>query len=90
MLDARGCNLEAEDQISYPYARRYHRDELDLSYRQSRFRQRTHAQFVERGQLIAPSRSMIEPAEIVMLVEIRLHQEDPERLRTVLAEYKRK
>jgi UDP-N-acetylmuramate dehydrogenase len=69
--------------------RRYHRDELDLSYRQSRFRPRIYTQFDERGQLIIPSRSMIEPAEIVMLVEIRLHQEDPERLRAVLAEYKR-
>jgi len=89
VLDARGSNLEAEDQISYPLVRRYQRDELNLSYRQSRFRQRTQTRFDERGQLIPPSRSMIEPAEIVMLAGIRVHQEDPERLRAVLAEYKR-
>ena len=89
VLDARGSNLEADDQISYPLVQRYHRDELDLSYRQSRFRQRSQTRFDERGQLIPPSRSMIEPAEIVMLAGIRVHQEDPERLRAVLAEYKR-
>ena len=32
---------------------------------------------------------MIEPAEIVMQVELRVQQADPERLRAVLAEYKR-
>lgn len=89
VLDARGCNLEAEDQISYPLVRRYPRDELNLSYRQSRFRQSTQTRFDERGQLIPPAQSMIEPAEIITLVEIRMHQEDPERLRAVLAEYKR-
>jgi UDP-N-acetylmuramate dehydrogenase len=89
VLDARGSNLEAEDQITYPILRHYQRDELDLGYRQSRFRQRTHTHFDERGQLILPSRSLIEPAEIIMLMGIRLHQADPERLRAVLAEYKR-
>ena len=84
MLDARGSNLEAD-----PLVHCYHRDELNLSYRQSRFRQRSQTRFGERGQLIPPSRSMIEPAEIVMLAGIRVHQEDPERLRAVLAEYKR-
>ena len=89
VLDARGSNLKAEDQISYPLVHRYQRDELNLSYRQSGFRQRTQTRFDERGQLIPPSRSMVEPAEIVIQVEIRVHQEDPERLRAVLAEYNR-
>src|SRR5947209_11746064 len=89
VLDVRGSNLEAEDDISYPLVHRYHRDELDLGYRQSRFRQRSQTRFDARGQLIPPTRSLIEPAEIVMQVEIRVHQEDPQRLRAVLAEYKR-
>src|SRR5881392_520103 len=72
VLDARGANLEADEQISYPLVQRYHRDELDLSYRQSRFRQRSQTRFDERGQLIPPSRSLIEPDEIVMQVEIRV------------------
>jgi UDP-N-acetylmuramate dehydrogenase len=88
VLDARGSNLAAEDQIAYPILRHYQRDELDLSYRQSRFRQRTHTRFDERGQLLYPARGMIEPAEIILLLGIHLHQEEPERLRSMQAEYK--
>ncbi|GHO48727.1 FAD-binding protein [Ktedonospora formicarum] len=38
VLDARGCNIEPEEQFAPAIKRRYSRDELDLSYRHSRFR----------------------------------------------------
>ena len=88
VLDARGSNLGSEDQISYPSVRRYQHDELDLSYRYSRFRAKRQARFDGQGPLIAPQRQMIEPPEIVMLLGIRLHREDPRRLQTIIAEHK--
>ncbi len=89
VLDARGCNAEGEDQVAVPVVRRYQHDELDLGYRHSRFREQRQVRFDERGHFILPPRGMIEPAEIVMLLGIGLHREDPERLRANIAQYKR-
>jgi UDP-N-acetylmuramate dehydrogenase len=88
VLDARGCNTEGEDQVAVPFLRRYLHDELDLGYRHSRFREQRQVRFDERRQIILPPRGMIEPAEIVMLLGIGLHREDPQQLRANIAQYK--
>jgi len=88
VLDARGCNAEGEDQIAVPFVRRYLHDELDLGYRHSRFREQRQVRFDERGHFILPTRGMIDPAEIVTLLGIRLHHEDPQKLRANIAQYK--
>jgi UDP-N-acetylmuramate dehydrogenase len=88
VLDARGSNSAGEGETSYPIIRRYLHDELDLSYRYSRFREQRQVRFNERGQLIPAPRSMIEPPEIVMLLGIHLYREDPQKLHTLIAEHK--
>ena len=88
VLDARGCNAEGEGQLAVPVVRRYQHDELDLGYRHSRFREQRQVRFDERGHFILPTRGMIEPAEIVMLLGIHLHHEDPQKLRANIAQYK--
>jgi UDP-N-acetylmuramate dehydrogenase len=88
VLDARGCNAAGEDQIAVAVTRRYLRDELDLGYRHSRFREQRQVRFDEQGQLIPAARGMIEPAEIITRLGIQLHHEDPQQLRKTLAQYK--
>jgi UDP-N-acetylmuramate dehydrogenase len=88
ILDARGSNNATEGDTSYPIIRRYLHDELDLGYRHSRFRAQRQAHFDKQGQLIPASRAMIEPPEIIMLLGIHLHREDPQKLRTLIAEHK--
>jgi UDP-N-acetylmuramate dehydrogenase len=88
VLDARGCNAAEEMQIAVPLVLRYLRDELDLGYRHSRFREQRQIRFDEYGQFILPPRGMIEPAEIVMLLAIHLHHEDPHQLCASIAQYK--
>jgi len=87
VLDARGCNAAGEDQIGVAVMRRYLRDELDLGYRHSRFREQRQVRFDEQGQLIPAPRGMIEPAEIITRLGIQLHYEDPQQLRKTLAQY---
>ena len=60
---------------------------MDLSYRQSRFRQQRRVRFDERGALIPVPRQVIDPPEIVMALGIRLHREDPQELRAAMASY---
>src|SRR5262249_41492267 len=43
VLDARGCNTQEKHQLTQPIVRRYQRDELDLGYRHSRFRETRYA-----------------------------------------------
>jgi UDP-N-acetylmuramate dehydrogenase len=88
VLDARGSSEDGEDAISVPQMRRYLHDELDLSYRHSRFREQRRVRFDERGSLIPAQRHLIEPSEIVMALGIRLHREDPQKLRADIARYK--
>lgn len=87
VLDARGANSEGEE-YSYPLLRRYQHDELALSYRQSRFRMARQVHYDEQGHLIAPPRHMIEPAEIVLQLGLRLHRAPPDQLQQTLARYK--
>jgi UDP-N-acetylmuramate dehydrogenase len=71
-----------------PVIRRYKRDELDLGYRQSRFRAGRRVEFDTGGYLVPAARAMIEPEEIVLQLGIRLHHEDPQKLRALVDQYK--
>jgi len=88
VLDARRSSEDGEDEISLPLMRRYLHDELDLSYRHSRFREQRRVRFDEHGSLIPAQRHLIDPPEIVMALGIRLHREDPQKLRADIARYK--
>ena len=85
VLDARSSS---EDQYSIPMVRRYMHDELDLSYRHSRFRELRRVVFDEQGYPKPAPRGLIEPAEIILLLTIRLHHEDPQKLRKIIEEHK--
>jgi len=88
VLDARGA-LTTQDGISVPIIRRYLHDEIDLSYRHSRFRESRRIDFDEQGYPIVPPRGLIEPSEIILQLGIRLRKEAPEKLRATIEEYKR-
>lgn len=84
VLDAR----KSEERAVAPTVVRYQQDELDLSYRHSRFRAQRRVQFDEQGYPLAAPRRLIEPAEIIMQMGICLHQEDPQQLRMRIDEHK--
>jgi UDP-N-acetylmuramate dehydrogenase len=84
VLDARPALASA----GVPTVVRYKREELDLSYRHSRFRAQRRVQFDEQGYPVAAPRQLIEPAEIVTSVVVRLHRADPRVLYTQIEEYK--
>lgn len=85
VLDAR---RSSDVGFTVPLVRRYLHDELDLSYRHSRFRALRRVQFDERGYPLAAPRMLIEPSEIIMQLGIRLQREDPQRLRSLIDKYK--
>jgi UDP-N-acetylmuramate dehydrogenase len=71
-----------------PQVTRYAHADLGLSYRHSRFRAERRVQFDEDGNPVAASRGLIEPAEIVMQMGVRLHRTDPQELRRTIDEHK--
>ncbi|HLX38909.1 MAG TPA: UDP-N-acetylmuramate dehydrogenase [Ktedonobacteraceae bacterium] len=85
VLDAR---RGTEEGFTFPLVRRYLHDELDLSYRHSRFRALRQVQFNEQGYPLAAPRTMIEPAEIIMQLGVRLQRDDPQQLRSRMNQYK--
>ncbi|HVB25745.1 MAG TPA: UDP-N-acetylmuramate dehydrogenase [Ktedonobacteraceae bacterium] len=85
VLDAR---RSSEEGFTFPLVRRYLHDELDLSYRHSRFRAQRRVQFNVQGYPLAAACKLIEPAEIIMQVGIRLKHDDPQQLRSRIAQYK--
>ncbi|HZU65880.1 MAG TPA: UDP-N-acetylmuramate dehydrogenase [Ktedonobacteraceae bacterium] len=87
VLDARRGS-ESEDGITVPNLRRYTRDELDLSYRHSRFRSERRVQFDEQGYPVVAPAGLIEPAEIILQVAVRLHRDNPEKLKVLIEQYK--
>lgn len=87
VLDARGCNIEGES-LSLPIRRRYTKDELDLSYRYSRFRADHESVFDKQNNILPVPRGLIEPAEIVMMLGIRLHHESSQKLEEKLKKYR--
>lgn len=87
VVDARGSSAE-RGEISIPLLRRYLHDELDLSYRHSRFRKDRRIEFDAQGYPIVAPRELIEPAEIIVRLGIDLHREAPEKLRAIIEEHK--
>ena len=87
VLDARSGS-ESEDEMTVPNLRRYMRDELNLSYRHSRFRSERRVWFDEKGYPIVAPSGLIEPPEIIVQVGVRLHRDDPEKLRSLIEQYK--
>lgn len=90
VLDVReACEAcEAEERAVVPVKRRYQHAELQLGYRHSRFRAQRRVQFDEQGYPVAAPRLLIEPSEIIMQIGVRLHREDPKKLRSLIDEYK--
>ncbi len=84
VLDARPC----EQQAVVPTVMHYQKEQIDLSYRHSRFRAQRRVQFNEQGYPLAAPRQLIEPAEIVMQLGIHLQQADPQQLRQTIEAYK--
>jgi UDP-N-acetylmuramate dehydrogenase len=79
---------QAVESSTAPAIVQYTRDELDLSYRHSRFRAQRRVQFDEQGYPVAVLSQLIEPAEIVILVAVHLHREDPQVLYSLIDEHK--
>lgn len=88
VLDARGAAL-AQDGLSVPQLRRYTHDDIQPGYRRSRFRAGREIQFDARGFPIPPDRGLIEPAEIITRIGVRLHRADPKQLKEQIERYKR-
>jgi UDP-N-acetylmuramate dehydrogenase len=89
VLDARHRNIHAETDDAFVtlMRRRYRHDELDLGYRHSRFRVNLSTHLDRRGKLVFPPLQLIEPAEIVMTLGLRLHHEDPQQLAALSTRY---
>lgn len=88
VLDARGCNREETEPPVFPVTAfcRYQHDDLDLSYRHSRFRNNRLTYIDEHGQLVFPRRGLIEPAELVVTLALHVHRQDPAVLAALLAQ----
>jgi UDP-N-acetylmuramate dehydrogenase len=71
-----------------PSVRRYTHDELDLSYRHSRFRSQRRIFFDDSGRPVVAPRELIEPGEIISRLGVRLHRADPQELRARIEEFK--
>jgi UDP-N-acetylmuramate dehydrogenase len=71
-----------------PMVRRYTHDELDLSYRHSRFRSQRRIFFDDNGQPVVAPCELIEPGEIISRLGVRLHRADPQELRAKIEEFK--
>lgn len=84
VVDAR----QSEEKGGAPEVVRYQHADLDLRYRHSRFRAQRRVQFDQQGYPITAPRKLIEPSEIIMQLAIRLHREDPQKLRMAIDEHK--
>lgn len=91
VLDARACNREVEEPPVFPALvfSRYQHDDLDLSYRHSRFRDQRLTHIDEQGQIVFPSRGLIEPAELVVSLALHVHRKSPTVLSALLERHMR-
>lgn len=89
-LDVRRSELRDEPELPQqaPVVRRLSHDELELAYRNSRFRADRRVEFNEAGYPVPAPRAMIEPEEIVLQLGIRLQREEPQKLRALVEQYK--
>lgn len=90
-LDARSCNQETKEPHMFPVItlRRYQRDDLDLSYRHSRFREHRLTHIDPHGQFVIPPRGLIEPSELVVTLALHVHRQDPTILASLLEHHAR-
>ena len=88
-LDARAYDREVEEPAGSPVTvfSRYKRNELDLGYRHSRFREQRLTHVDPLGQLVFPPRGLIEPAELIVMLALRLHRHDPAVLAALLEQH---
>jgi UDP-N-acetylmuramate dehydrogenase len=84
VLDARGCNMAAEDEFGPPLMRHYRQEQLDLGYRHSRFREQRLTHLDAQGHLIFPPHGLIDPAELIVTVALRLSCQEPKVLLALL------
>jgi UDP-N-acetylmuramate dehydrogenase len=86
VLDARECNRMTEEPAGFPVLvfNRYPHDSLDLGYRHSRFREQRLTHIDPAGHLILPPRGLIEPAEVVVALALRVQKQDTTRLAALL------
>lgn len=89
VLDARPFNHETDETPVFPVIvlRRYFHDDLDLGYRHSRFREHRLTHIDSQGHLVFPSRGLIEPAELVVTLALRVHRQDPATVHAMLKQY---
>lgn len=87
VLDARFCNTGAHNVFVPLVKRHYVREDLDLGYRHSRFRADRYTRLDPDGKLVFAARQMIEPAEMVIRLGLRLHREDSQRLAALCVQY---
>jgi UDP-N-acetylmuramate dehydrogenase len=87
VLDARGCNTGQYDVFVPLIKRRYAREDLDLGYRHSRFRINRYTHIDADGKLVFPTRQLIEPAEIVIRLGLRLQRKDPKEVAALAHQY---
>ena len=87
VLDARGYNTGQYDVFIPLVKTRYAREDVDLSYRHSRFRVSRSTHIDPNGKLVFPSRPLIEPAEMVLRLGLRLHRKDPQEIATLSHQY---
>ncbi len=80
--------LDARSLETGPHVLDYTLADLQMAYRDSRFRARRRVQFDTAGCPIPPPRSLIEPAEIVTSVTCRLRRQPPEELKARVARYR--
>lgn len=71
-----------------PVVVHYEHAELDMSYRHSRFRSERRIVFDDEGHPVVAPRELIEPAEIITRLGVRLHRDKPENLRGRIEEFK--
>ena len=71
-----------------PQVRHYEHAELDMSYRHSRFRSERRIVFDDEGHPVVAPRDLIEPAEIITRLGVRLHHDEPQQLRARIEEFK--
>lgn len=89
VLDAHGCNSTEKEYLQFPVIvqHRYPRESLDLGYRHSRFREQRLARIDAQGHLVLPTRGLIEPAELVVTLCLRVHRRDPKVLGEILEKH---
>lgn len=87
VLDARSCNVGKYDVFVPLIKRHYAREDLDLGYRHSRFRVSRYTHIDSNGKLVFAPKQLIEPAEMVIRLGLRLHREDPQKLTALCEQY---